>query len=210
MRWTSPDPIIPGVGEGGDPNAVGLLGESTYSPLIIDFNENRLLGQLNQENRTRLQNPDFQLPSVPTNSIAFDRYAYSLNNPIRYVDPSGHFAILAALALITPVGWVAIGVTAIGVGLYFTVPGVREAVTYGMYEAGEAASNGINALFAKKPDIKFVDYLQKKYGLTDAQRRALHDAITKQGLTNKEIEAEAAEMARLNQEKQKDNQKKGK
>ncbi len=168
-RFISPDPIVPGTGEGGNPNAVGYLGASTYSPLTVDYHENQLLDQLNQENRTRLQNPNFRLPSVPTNSIAFDRYAYSLNNPIRYVDPSGHFAILAALALITPVGWVAIGVTAIVVGLYFAVPGVREAVTNGMYEAGEAASNGLNALFAKG------EYVPP--GLSDAERIAYREAV---------------------------------
>ena len=139
-RFISPDPIVPGTGEGGNPNAVGYLGASTYSALTIDYHENQLLDQLNQENRTRLQNPDFRLPSVPTNSIAFDRYAYSLNNPIRYVDPSGHFAILAALALITPVGWVAIGVATAAVVVYFAVPGVREAVTTGIYQIEEAAT----------------------------------------------------------------------
>jgi len=209
-RWASPDPIIPGVGEGGNPNAIGYLGISTYTPLIVDIHETQFLDQVNRENSARLQDPNFKLSPIPTNSIAFDRYAYSLNNPLRYVDPSGHIAILAALALISPVVWAAIGVTAVGFVLYFAIPDIREAVTAGIYQGGEAVLNGINALLAKKSDVAFVDYLQKKYGLTDAQRRALHDAITRQGLTNKEIEAEAAEMARLNQEKQKENQKKGK
>ena len=30
----------------------------------------------------------------PGNSLALDRYAYVMNNPLRYTDPSGHFALL--------------------------------------------------------------------------------------------------------------------
>jgi RHS repeat-associated protein len=139
-RWIQPDSIVPGVGENGNPSAVGYLGGSTYSPLTVDFHESQFLGQLNQENKARLQDSNLKLPPVPTNSIAFDRYAYSMNNPVRYVDPSGHFAFLAVLALITPVEWVVLGVVVVGVGLYFAVPGVREAVTEGMSQACEAVS----------------------------------------------------------------------
>jgi hypothetical protein len=201
MRWTSPDPIIPGVGEGGDPNAVGCLGGANYSPLTVGYHENQLLEQLNHENRAGLQDPDFRLPPVPTNSIAFDRYAYSLNNPIRYTDPTGHCPFCLALAAVPVVGWVALGVTAVGVVVYFTVPGVREAVTAGLYDAGEATSNGLNALFAKKHDVKWVDYLQKKYGLSNDEREWLHQQMRQHGLTAEEIEEEAAEIARLKKEK---------
>ena len=50
MRWTSPDPIIPGGGEGGNANAVGCLGAANYSPLTVDYHENQFLEQLNYEN----------------------------------------------------------------------------------------------------------------------------------------------------------------
>jgi RHS repeat-associated protein len=137
-RFLSPDSIVPGVGEGGNPNAVGYLGASTYSPLTVDFHENQFLDQVNLENRTRLQNPDFKLPPVPTNSVAFDRYSYSLNNSIRYSDPTGHCPFCVVLAAITPVGWVAIVITVAAAVVYFAVPGVRESVESGMYQAGEA------------------------------------------------------------------------
>jgi RHS repeat-associated protein len=168
-RFISPDPIVPGTGDGGNPNAVGYLGGTTYSSLTVDYHENRFLNQLNSENRFKSQDPYWRLQPVPTISTTFDRYAYSLNNPVRYVDPSGHFVILAALALITPVGWVAMGVTAVGVVLYFAVPGVREAVTNGIYEAREAASNGLNALFAKG------EYIPP--GLSSAERNAYREAV---------------------------------
>jgi hypothetical protein len=153
MRWTSPDPIIPGVGEGGNADAVGCLGAANYSPLTVDYHENQLLEQLNHENRARLQDPDFRLPPVPTNSIAFDRYAYSLNNPIRYTDPSGHCPLCAAVALtlgaVTPVGWVVIGVAMVAT-VAFIATGGPEAFGEALYQGGEAVSNGLEAVFASK------------------------------------------------------------
>lgn len=186
MRFIQPDPIVPGIGEGGNPNAIGYLGTSTFSPLTVNYHENQFLEQLNLENRTRLQDPKFRHPPVPTNSIAFDRYAYSFNNPIRYTDPTGHcpfcVGVAVTLGAMTPVGWAAIGVTAIGIGLYIAVPGVREAVTTGIYEAGEAAVNGVDALLAKtnkKPQgsplqtggNKLTERTRKALGLTKDQAK---------------------------------------
>jgi hypothetical protein len=42
---------------------------------------------------------------------------------------------------------------------------------------------------AKKPDIKFIDYLQKKHNLSDSLRERLHEEITGQNLSKTEIEA---------------------
>jgi hypothetical protein len=148
MRWTSPDPIIPGIGEGGNPNAVGCLGASTYSPLTVDYHENQLLEQLNLENSAWLHDPTFRLPLVPTNTIAFDRYAYSLNNPLRYTDPTGHCPFCAILAFIPGWGWVALGAVAVA-GVVYYAAGGPEAVTNGLYQAGQATADGINALFAR-------------------------------------------------------------
>ncbi len=152
MLWMSPDPVIPGAGEGGNPNVVGCLGATNYSPLTVDYHENQLLEQLNSDNRARLQDPDFKLPPVPRNSIAFDRYAYSLNNPVRYVDPSGHFAIALALTAITPAGWILLG---LGLGAAVVIYAVgpenfAESVINLGEQAEEAVSIGLNALLAKK------------------------------------------------------------
>ncbi|MCJ7724119.1 MAG: RHS repeat-associated core domain-containing protein, partial [Anaerolineales bacterium] len=193
-RFIQPDSIVPGVGEGGNPDAVGYLGAITYSPLTVDYHENQLLDQLNTENRNRLQDSDSKLPPVPTNTIAFDRYAYSLNNPIRYVDPSGHFAFLAALALITPVGWAAIG---LGIGLTVVIMAVgpenfAESVVDLGEQAEETVSNGLNAVFAKaknKPQGKVLqtggntitEGTQKALGLTKDQAKAAIEALKKLG-----------------------------
>ena len=46
----------------------------------------------------RWAQPDTLIPS-PGNPMAWDRYAYSLNSPVQYTDPTGHFVIAATTAL---------------------------------------------------------------------------------------------------------------
>jgi hypothetical protein len=144
---------VPGVGEGGNPSAVGYVEKNTYSALTVDYHEVPLLIQVNLENRRRLIDPQFHLPPVPSNPNTFDRFAYSLNSPVRYTDPSGHFPVLAAaLALaFTPVGVLVIGAAAIGITLYYTTGG-PEAFANGLVTAGESISNGIQTLTAAKAD----------------------------------------------------------
>ena len=48
---------------------------------------------------------------------------------------------------------------------------------------------------AKKPDIKFIDYLQKKFRFSDPTRERIHRYISKQGYTEEEIEEIAREFA---------------
>ncbi|GAP16062.1 protein containg RHS repeat-associated core domain [Longilinea arvoryzae] len=151
-RFISPDSIVPNIGEGDNPNAVGYLANANNSALTVAFHENQFLEQLNRENKYLLENQNGRMPSVPNNPLAFDRYAYSLNNPIRYVDPTGHFAILAALALISPAGWVAIGAVAVVAVVYYASGG-PEAFAEGLAPVIESFSaqvtNGINLLFAE-------------------------------------------------------------
>jgi hypothetical protein len=47
----------------------------------------------------------------------------------------------------------------------------------------------------RKADVKFIDYLVKKYKLDECQRRYLHDLITKQGFDEEEIEFVARDIA---------------
>ena len=131
-----------------------------------------------------------------------DRYSYVGNNPVKYTDPSGH--CIWDLCIAEGIGLVEITILAVSTFLTLeaTQPGRPEAFAQTIVDLGEQASQGIQALFAKKSDVKYADYLADKYGLTKEQRRALHDAITRQGLTKKEIEEEAAEIARLNKQKE--------
>jgi RHS repeat-associated protein len=89
-RFIQPDAIVPGVGENGNPNAIGYVENSTYTPLTVDYHENQLVNKLNEANKKQNPNNDQQSSNVPTNSIAFDRYAYSFDDPIKYIDPTGH------------------------------------------------------------------------------------------------------------------------
>jgi len=86
-RWIQPDSIIPS--ESG-----------IYTPLVVDYHETQFLLQQNQENRKRLVNPNSKQPTVPQNPLAYDRYAYSFNNPVHYTDPDGHNPLLILIALI--------------------------------------------------------------------------------------------------------------
>jgi hypothetical protein len=63
-------------------------------------------------------------------------------------------------------------------------------------EAKYPGMEGVNGM-AKKPDIKFINDLQKELKLTDTQRELLHEAITGQNLTKKEIRQVAQEIQEL-------------
>jgi Bacterial toxin 37 len=103
MRFNQPDSVVPGE-------------QGIYSPLIADYHETQFLVQLNEENRIRHSGLATNLPPVPTNVHSFDRYSYGSNNPIKYVDPSGHCfgyaggvdtAVCTAFAAAGPPGWIA-------------------------------------------------------------------------------------------------------
>lgn len=184
------------MGEGNNPNAVGYVANTTYSALTVDYHENQFLEQSNQENKYRLDNPNGKLPGVPTNPLAFDRYAYSLNNPVRYVDPTGHFAIVAALALISPVGWVAIGAVAVVAVVYYASGGpeafaegltpAMESLSYqasqGLATLATQATNSFNAVLANQRNdadqealVDLAKEAKKKGGVSEDEAQTLLD-----------------------------------
>lgn len=168
-RFISPDTIIPSVGEGNSPNSIGYVPQATYSPLTVSYSEKQFLDQLNWENRERLNNPRFKLPDVPTNALAFDRYAYTLNNPVRYNDPSGH--CVWDLCIIEGIGLVEISLAVIATvaTVEATTPGRPEAFAQNMVDLGKQASQGLQALFAKG------EYIPP--GMTQDERNAYREAL---------------------------------
>ena len=99
-RFVSPDSIVPGASPGAG-GALGTIGQEQNSLLTVDFHEGALLSGLNGDNALTLQKGYwFQLsgqdrqrarePWGPHNPQALNRYAYVLDNPVRYVDPTGH------------------------------------------------------------------------------------------------------------------------
>jgi hypothetical protein len=175
----------------------------------------------------RFSQPDTIIPD-PYNSADYDRYSYARNNAIKYTDPSGH--CVWDLCIIEGIGLIevtAIAVGAITVTYYATTP-PPAALTDGLEWANQQIAKAVDSIsasvstntqtsqatlpggtvtnFAHKPDIGFIDYLQKKYGLSAAERRALHDLITREGMTEEEIEAEAEEIVRAKNQKEHKNE----
>ncbi|MDR3573709.1 MAG: RHS repeat-associated core domain-containing protein [Anaerolineaceae bacterium] len=72
-HFVQPDPVIPAV--------LGM----NFSPLTVDYKGTQFLDKLNQENKESTY-PAY----LPAYALAFDRYAYAFNNPIRYNDQDGH------------------------------------------------------------------------------------------------------------------------
>jgi RHS repeat-associated protein len=102
-RFVSPDSIVPGAasGAGGGAATLGVDGASQLTPLTVDFHEPGFVAMLNGETAFRqtkgfwfqLSDEDRQQagsPWGPANSQALNRYSYVLNNPLCYIDPTGH------------------------------------------------------------------------------------------------------------------------
>jgi hypothetical protein len=103
-RWLSADSIVPGNASGasGGLGTIGYSDQVRLTPLTVGFHEPQFLQVLNAENRELLQfgqpaqwgkktRREHNAPMGPANPQALNRYAYVLNNPLRYVDPTGHF-----------------------------------------------------------------------------------------------------------------------
>ncbi|MFL5804112.1 MAG: Calx-beta domain-containing protein, partial [Roseiflexaceae bacterium] len=94
-RFVSADSVVPG-------NASGGMDGVAIKPLTVDFHEPGFAGGVASENNQpfwfQMSDKDRQKagrPWGPVNPQALNRYSYVQNNPLRYMDPSGHTAYLS-------------------------------------------------------------------------------------------------------------------
>jgi len=201
-QWIQPDTIIPGDRERNNLIAVRYVGDTYYSALIVDYNDNQFLEQLNDENRTRLHETSVLLPSIPTNPMAFDRYVYTFNSSVRYNDTDGHcpacaigVGTLGGLGVTVSASVIIIGALVVVAVVAYDVfaPGREErhaeinaGITSLTNQAAKIA-NGIQALFARprnhdaqnKLFSGAVRQLERELGrkLSEQEKRELHEAI---------------------------------
>ncbi|MDQ3705893.1 MAG: RHS repeat-associated core domain-containing protein [Chloroflexota bacterium] len=104
-RFASPDTIVPGLAmsPGG---AFGALSMAQNSSLTVDFHESGLVSSSNRDNAAILgEGFPFQRGTTgdaggPQNPQALNRYSYTLNNPVRFTDPTGHAIFIPLLIAI--------------------------------------------------------------------------------------------------------------
>ncbi len=91
-------------GAGGGAATIGYDARTRLTPLTVAFHEAQFIGVAGGENRELLQfgppalwdgkvRQEHNIPLGPANPQALNRFAYCLGNPLRYVDPTGHYLI---------------------------------------------------------------------------------------------------------------------
>ncbi len=103
-RFIQADSIVPGAasGSGSSAASLGYDSKTRLTPLTVNLGE--FAAQVNAENREVIQfgaffqwsskvRQEHNVPLGPANPQALNRYAYCLNNPLRYVDPTGHYLV---------------------------------------------------------------------------------------------------------------------
>jgi RHS repeat-associated protein len=110
-------------------------------------------------------------------------FAYCDNDPLNRTDPTGQVAP-AVVAVCALGGCEAVAAAAVTAATYAAA---AAATIWAGWEA--------HRWFAKKRDIQQVEDIIRRTGLDRAQRRRLHDEITRRGLDLEEIEQIAREIA---------------
>ncbi len=120
-RFLQADSIILGAasGAGGGAATLGYDSHTRLTPLTVNLGE--FVAQVNAENQELLQFGPFSqwdshtrqehpLPMGPANPQALNRYAYVLNNPLQYIDPTGHSVSLTVIGIFALSGSVGSGI----------------------------------------------------------------------------------------------------
>ena len=88
-RFISADSIVPGA----DGGVIGPEDGAKLTPLTVDFHEPGFAQGVGEENRLVLEYgflDEGTVHGAPADPQALNRYAYVLNNPLKYTDPTGH------------------------------------------------------------------------------------------------------------------------
>lgn len=93
-------------------NDIGFYLGYTGHEMLTEFNLVNMNGRVYDPLLGRFLSPD-NFVQAPDNSQSFNRYSYCLNNPLKYTDPSGEYAILDDVFSILLGGVVNLGVNLI-------------------------------------------------------------------------------------------------
>lgn len=177
-RFVSADSIVPGRIEGREDTSaqVGLDARAALRPLTVDFHETDVLKGVSDEHALLLEKGFwFQLDEEvkqesptktawgPRDPQALNRYAYALNNPVRYADPSGHCApactLPAAAACGPGVFFCAAGMIIIGVGFVL----YESYQNYKFIKAYQSRHNPEDQELARRPGWKKLSKEQRQW-----------------------------------------------
>lgn len=117
---------------------------------MVDYHENQFLELQNKENKDRVLNSEPKITNAPTNVTAFDRYAYSLNNPLRYTDPSGH--CIEDLCIGETIFVLVVFGIATVAAVDMIQPGKPEAFAQSMVDLGDQVIDTFNGLIQNASD----------------------------------------------------------
>ena len=99
-RFSQADTVVPGENARSS-STVDDVAKTQYVPLTTGYYAVSIIRKLNRDNQyiaskgglinlTKEDRKNAQIAGVPLNVQQFDRFAYGLNNPLRYVDPTGY------------------------------------------------------------------------------------------------------------------------
>ncbi|MBK9943309.1 MAG: RHS repeat-associated core domain-containing protein [Kouleothrix sp.] len=139
-RFVSADSVVPGSASGG-------MDGVQLRPLTVDFHEPGFLGQIASENRG---NDDKLNTMGLQNPQALNRYSYTQNNPLRWIDSTGHWTASVCLCFS---GDVVFGGGSVGFELSFDGEGnIGVGYSWDTVATTAAAGAGVSLDIGYSPD----------------------------------------------------------